>query len=197
MLEKLLNLIFPPRCAHCLADIPATQALCAPCIATIDIHHSLGNPTVQSAIKALKFKGVRRASGHLGDLLAEYTKPIASFSNAVVVPVPLSAKRLRERGFNQAELIAARFANHFDLPVANGILTRTKHALPQSVLDSYKGRWENIKGAFAVPDPEAVKGKQILLIDDVTTSGATLFEAASILKAAVAKKIIALAIAKA
>jgi predicted amidophosphoribosyltransferase len=87
--------------------------------------------------------------------------------------------------------------NDVALPVSTDILIRAKHTAPQSGTEHVAERKENIRGAFAVKDPDAVRGKNILLIDDVATSGATFLEAALTLKAAGAQKIICLAAAKA
>lgn len=111
----------------------------------------------------------------------------------LVVPIPLSRKRLLWRGFNQAEIIAREFSAHFNYSL-DLRLKRTKHQPPQADLDEAT-RLENIKSAFSWTGLE-LKDEIIILIDDVTTTGATLNEAAGVLKSAGAKNIWALVLAK-
>ena len=111
--------------------------------------------------------------------------------------MPLSEERRRERGFNQSELIAGIFARHVGVPFETRTLVRTKHARPQSEIRGRDLRLENVRGAFLVPDEEAVRGGSFILVDDVTTSGATFLEAARALKRAGARTVIALAVAEA
>ncbi len=165
---------------------------------------------VKNLIHDLKFRYIKDAAKPLAEFLVEYIESRElTLQGYIAVPLPLSAKRLRQREFNQSELVAGIFAARFGLPLETKILLRTKHGKPQSETKSVIERKENIKGCFAVnrlapnvigavvKDPEPLRGKNIVLIDDVTTSGATLFEAASVLKSAGAKKILALTVAKA
>ena len=121
----------------------------------------------------------------LADLMAsfvrEYELDIGQFE--AIVPIPLSSTRLRERGYNQAQLLARELAKGFSLPLAQNYLLRTRHTRPQTFLDE-KQRWTNIKGAFTIRKPNALKRKNILLIDDLLTTGATASEAARVLKSA-------------
>lgn len=152
---------------------------------------------VKDLIHGLKFQYLRAAAVPLGDLLANYVANLGlSTLNFVVIPLPLSKNRLRKRGFNQSALIAARFAERLDLPLRTDALMRAKHAKPQSETKSAAERRANVTGAFAVKNADDVTGKNVLLIDDVVTSGATLSGAASALKSAGAKTIIALTTAK-
>lgn len=117
----------------------------------------------------------------------------------IMVPVPLHAKRERERGFNQSALFSAALARHTpfrDIPIAPA-LWRMRHTETQTERPDYAARRENVKNCFAVPDPATVRGKKILLIDDVATSGATFDEATRVFKAAGAAHIAALVFAKA
>ena len=122
--------------------------------------------------------------------LSQFPKEWNSYT---IVPIPLSPRRERMRGFNQSFLIAKTVGTHFDLPVVAG-LTRTKHTAPQSELENYKDRRQNIKDCFA-GNPKLLEGKKIILIDDVATSGATFGEAANALKNAGATGICAVAAA--
>ena len=156
------------------------------------------SPVIKSLIHALKFRFIKNAAAPLADYLALYIEEIKIPLNEYsLIPLPLSKKRLRERGFNQSDLIASSLAARFDLPIEKNALLRVKHSKPQSETKGVDARRENVKTSFAVRDPRLIAGKNILLIDDVTTSGATFFAAATALKSAGAKKIIALAAARA
>lgn len=110
----------------------------------------------------------------------------------LIVPVPLHPKRLRQRGFNQALLLAKAFPR---VPLAREVLARVRHTVPQVELKP-KERRDNVKGAFAVPDPALVKGKNILLLDDVYTTGATVRECAKVLHRAGASRVEVLTVAR-
>ncbi len=115
-------------------------------------------------------------------------------SQFVLVPIPLTKRRLKWRGFNQAEEISKEISKFSQLPVEN-FLIREKEREPQMKIQDLKKRKENIKGVFSCHLPEKVKGKKILLIDDVCTTRATLEEAAKVLKKAGAKQVWAAVIA--
>jgi ComF family protein len=110
----------------------------------------------------------------------------------VLVPVPLHTRRLKERGFNQAVLLAQAFP---EKPLARETLVRVRHTPPQTGLNP-KERRENVRKAFAVPRPEEVKGKTILLVDDVYTTGATVRECAKVLLKAGAREVNVLTVAR-
>lgn len=110
----------------------------------------------------------------------------------LLLPVPLHPRRLKARGFNQALLLARGFP---DKPVGLEVLTRERHTKPQVGLNP-KERRDNVKGAFGVPRPEAVKGKKILLIDDLYTTGSTVRECARVLRRAGAARVEVLTVAR-
>ncbi len=156
------------------------------------------NEAVRNLVHGLKFRFIRSASEPLGRLLARYTEELAlPLRGYTTIPIPLSPARFRERGFNQSELVSKIFADHFKLPLDTKSLIRIKHAKPQSETRNIVERQENVKKCFAVKHPESLRGTNVVLIDDVTTSGTTLLEAAMALKSAGVKKIIALTAAKA
>ncbi len=111
--------------------------------------------------------------------IKEYDLDIAQFD--VIVPIPLSSTRSRERGYNQAQLLAQELAKAFSIPLAENNLQRIRHTDPQSLLDE-KQRWTNIKGAFTIRKLKNLRRKNILLVDDLLTTGATASEAARTLK---------------
>ena len=100
----------------------------------------------------------------------------------VLVPVPLHSRRLRERGYNQSTLLARELGKLVVLPVIDNSLCRIKDSLPQARTTAIEERRDNVKGAFACRD-EALKARNVILIDDVCTSGATLEACALALKA--------------
>ncbi|HVO28542.1 MAG TPA: ComF family protein [Candidatus Paceibacterota bacterium] len=186
-------------CPKCRARLPAQGKICHP-----EFPYLLGaagfydDRVLKALVHYLKFRSIPDAAEPLAQLLYYYVSRMSlGLAGRAVVPVPLSRRRERSRGFNQAELIARRFAGLAGLPLETGWLARTRHTQPQSETRNATERLENIRGAFAVLRPDAVRGRKILLIDDVSTSGATFLEASLALRAAGAKRIIALAAAKA
>lgn len=143
---------------------------------------------VRSAIHRFKY-------GSKGSYAAYFGRAMATFADYndvpfvdYVVPVPVHKSRLRRRGFNQSELLARVYAEHRDETVLN-LLVRIKHTKAQSGLNTAQ-RLENIKGAFALADTdENIKGKTVLLIDDIFTTGSTLDECTRVLKKAGISKV--------
>jgi ComF family protein len=114
----------------------------------------------------------------------------------VVVPVPLHRQRERERGYNQVALIAKPLAKLLRLSYKSVLLTRTRPR-PDKHLLSYEERWESVRGAFATHPGSQVDNLRVLLVDDVMTSGATLDSCAKTLRAAGARSVIGLTVARA
>jgi ComF family protein len=112
----------------------------------------------------------------------------------VLVPVPLHRERLKERGYNQSALLAGELGKCSNLPVVTGCLVRKKYVSSQARSSNVTERQNNVRGAFNRLD-DRLKGKQVLLIDDVSTSGATLNACASVLKAAGVKGVWGLVVA--
>jgi ComF family protein len=110
----------------------------------------------------------------------------------LLVPVPLHPKRIRNRGFNQALFLAQAFP---ETPLAREAVVRTRHTPPQVGLNP-KERRDNVTGAFAVPDPASVKGKSVLLIDDLFTTGSTVRECVRVLRRAGARQVEVLTVAR-
>jgi ComF family protein len=203
-----------PLCAACFARIPTQDALrCGECAARLpdglrichrDFPYLLGaaapyaDPSVQDLVRALKFRHISGAAVPLAELVAAFLKNagISPRPETVIVPVPLGPRRLRTRGYNQAELIARSLAARFGLAVDAGNMYRVRNTPPQTEL-SARGRAANVAGAFGVRAPQALRGRPVWLVDDVTTSGATFLAAAQALKTAGARHILALAPARA
>ena len=187
-------------CATCDARLPYGKKTChpnAPCLIGGATHFS--DSTVKELVHRLKFKGIRNAALPLAELIKKYlseslaTCPLSPVT--LIIPIPLSRRRHNERGYNQAEEIAKLLSSILKLPLESNLLARTRHTKPQTEMNGIEGRLENLRGCFTASP--AVARKNILLIDDVTTSGATFREAATALKAAGARTIIAVAAAKA
>jgi ComF family protein len=148
---------------------------------------------VKALVHALKFQGVRDAAAELGNLIAD---ELGAFSTdaLAIVPIPLSRRRRYERGYNQAELIARALSERLALPILSA-LVRTRETDPQSQVKGLHERRENVAGCFILGAPSLTG--TVFLVDDVATSGATLEEAALVLKAAGVRRVIALVAAKA
>lgn len=126
----------------------------------------------------------------------------------LIIPVPLHPRRLRWRGFNQSELLANYISRNMtpglDIPVASNLIIRKKRTSPQMKIANYQERKENVSGAFSLKNNTGIpnerenvlKGKTILLVDDICTTGATMNECAKILKLNGAKKIYGVVIAR-
>jgi ComF family protein len=150
---------------------------------------------LRELIHLLKYGGVRPAANVLGRMLAEAIAaldPDLPAESIAVIPVPLHRSKRRLRGFNQAELIARAAIkinpsrDRFHLWV--GVLERTRDTASQVSLTNHQRR-ENLRGAFAVTHPEAIKGREALVVDDVYTTGATVSECARVLRRAGATKV--------
>lgn len=113
----------------------------------------------------------------------------------VLIPIPLSRKKLKSRGFNQSEEIAKKLSKELEIPVIADCLIKIKETPAQTEL-SREERRENIKGAFEIKEKEKVQDKKILLVDDFYTTGATMEEAARILKEAGAKEVWGITLAR-
>ena len=127
----------------------------------------------REAVHALKFGGRRALAAPLGDLLAEIAHELPGGAPHLVIPVPLHRRRERERGFNQALLLARRLGVASGIPVRSDVLVRTVPTPPQTELTA-TARRANVRGAFALRRPEAVAGRHVVLVDDIMTTGSTV-----------------------
>jgi ComF family protein len=157
------------------------------------------NFIIKKLISQLKYEPCLKAlSKPLSLLIVKHFQLLeqgTSLTGAVFVPVPISKKRLRRRGFNQAEEIARELALAFNIPLLNNVLFKTKETQAQAEL-SAEERKENVKGVFACKNPEMVNGQKILLIDDVFTTGSTMEECSRVLKEGGAKEVWGIAVAR-
>ena len=149
---------------------------------------------LRELIHLLKYGGIRPGANVLGRMLAEAIAELAPdfpAGSVAVVPVPLHRSKLREREFNHAELIvraAVKLAPPGRLQLCAKALERKRETPSQTGLTRHQRR-ENVRGAFGVAQPEAVKGREVLLVDDVYTTGATVSECARVLRRAGANKV--------
>ncbi len=161
---------------------------------------------LRAAILLTKFQGRERLGLKLGTLLESRWDWVVENSLGelpVLMPIPLHASRQRDRGFNQAELLAAGLRRALEsrgkrpsLRLETRPLRRTRATLPQTGL-SLRQRHENVRGVFSVVAPERVNGQVVVLVDDVMTTGATVSACAGALKRAGARKVLALTLARA
>jgi ComF family protein len=151
-----------PTCARCRRKRPAfTYARSAT---------SYGD-VAREAVHALKFGKQRALAAPLGDLVAALGTPDPPGA-VIVIPVPLHPRRERERGFNQSRLLADRVARAWKVPARADVLARTSDTRPQAEL-SAEARRANVKGAFALRRPAAVRDRHVVLVDDILTTGST------------------------
>ena len=190
--------ITPPICPRCGSPQPA-GILCPACTSRQSEIDGIRSPfkfegVMRQAIHQLKYQNIRALAAPLAEFLQDYliTYPVPA---EVLVPVPLHNKRLRERGYNQSSLLARELGKLTNLPVSEECLIRQQYAFPQARTTNVDERRSNVTGAFTCHDHRA-RERQVLLIDDVATSGATLDACATALKSAGAASVWALVIAK-
>ena len=209
---KLLELLYPRRCVFCgrILDKTVAGETCAACTAAMpqtaggwrtkgEFFDYCASPLyyegpAAEAIRRLKFRGRSAAAKPLGELLADCIREHGGDWD-VLAFVPLSAKRERERGYCQARLIAEAAAARLGREVLP-VLKKTRHTPANSGLRGEAARKANVSGAYAVTRPEAVSGRNVLLIDDVITTGATLSECARVLRMAGANRVVCATVCK-
>jgi len=220
---RLKDILFPPRCAICkrLSDkiicddcfskitfipLPVCEICGTPISEGRVCHHcnverpyfskarsyALYKDVMRTAIIEFKFHQRIRIGEYLGNLLGEFALKL-DWNIDAIVPIPLSKKRLKERGFNQSEIIAKEISKVIKIPVIDG-LKRIKETLPSIELSPNERR-ENIHMAFLMTDPK-LKAKRVLIVDDVYTTGATINEAARTLIKREVKEVRALTLAR-
>lgn len=194
--------LVPPRCAGC--DGPGSW-LCVVCRAAFERHAVRAGTLairgagayegpLRRAVHRWKYRDERALSAELGDLVAALVALDLALGVPVdaVVPVPLHRSRVRERGYDQTALLAERVARRAALPLAPA-LHRIRHTAPQVALGRIE-RARNVDGAF-VAEAGSLRGLRVALIDDVTTTGATLIAAAKAARSAGARAVRAYVIA--
>lgn len=184
-------------CLHCLhQDPPIADAPAGACRAhgsrRLAIAGPRYEPPLDRILHAFKYDGARRLAPWLASLLPEPPDAAGSVGReSVLVPIPLHSARRATRGFDQALLLAEDASARWGIPVVHP-LERVRDHEPQARLDPERRR-RNVRGAFRVARPSIVRGRPVLLVDDVVTTGSTLLEAATALQSAGAAWILGLA----
>ncbi|WP_276168954.1 ComF family protein [Zobellia alginiliquefaciens] len=133
------------------------------------------NGIVRELIHHLKYKNQEEVGSFLGDWYGQILKENKELHNSIdiIIPVPLHKKKFRQRGYNQVSSFAQRLAFHLNTDYSDTILIKTANTKTQTKKGRI-GRWQNIEDLYILSDPNAIKGKNILLVDDVITTGATM-----------------------
>jgi len=211
--KKILDILFPASCIGCKAK---NSLLCMECLETIPPPiqmldddtvsiFSYRNRIIKKTLWSLKYTGNKQAAEILAKvsydkMLEELSdrKIFSNFCEPLLMPIPLSKKRQKERGFNQSELIARKISEldvSMSFTLAYNVLYKIKDTKSQVSIKDRKKRLQNLNGCFIVKNARTVFGRNIIIIDDVTTTGATIGEAKKTLLQAGAKKVIAFTVA--
>lgn len=208
-----LNIIFPIKCIGCNKK---DEILCNFCIQKIELSEretnkniialfDYRNTTIKKLIWDLKYHHKSYIGFKLGEILYENLieeisdiKIEVSGRSILVIPVPISKQKTKIRGYNQSLHIAKGFCskgNKKIFELKNNIIFKKINTIPQAKITNRSKRLENIHNVFEIKNKEIIKGRTIIIIDDVTTTGATMSEIIKILKKSGAKKIIGFAVA--
>lgn len=209
--RKILNILFPCRCVDCRKE---GFWICPKCLVKVASAEKPADDWIYSVwsykdgrIRRLlwlfKWSGRHDVINDLSDTLYDHfldefaeRRVFENLDNPILVPIPISRKKFRRRGYNQAKIIATKLAEKSTgLMVASEILKKVKDGPDQNSIKNKRERFENIRGAFKIRDGELVRGRNVILIDDILTTGATLSEARRTLKSAGAKNIFAFTVA--
>lgn len=208
---RFLDLLYPPKCPFCGHLLEKDDLLCPDCRRDLPWLSGLaGEKTVEltrgcvsvvrydervkKAVHGFKFQGKSARSGTFGLLIAQCVRE-HDLAADLVTWTPLSKRRLRKRGYDQAQLLAERVGRELGLPVARTL--EKKHRPAQSSLNDEAQRRANVLGAYTAVNIEAFRGKRLLLIDDVITTGSTLSECAKTLRLAGAEAVVCATLARA
>ncbi len=200
--DDFLSLLFPRICYGCGNHLQRNENLiCTECYVVIpraNYHLARENPVekifwgrcsiesaaafsfynkgsrIRNLIHNLKYKGIKEIGSELGRIYGLALKSSGFTDNIdIIIPVPLHPDKKRERGFNQSELIAEGIAEVTGLNVNSSAIERTVSSSTQTKRSRYD-RWVNVEGIFTVKNPDSIRGRHILLVDDVITTGSTM-----------------------
>ena len=212
LLNWLLDLVYPPRCAFCRRLLPdGVRGVCRFCEKKLPFVPPDGQVqsfrNVDKCLSPLYYEGSVRESLHrykfssltaYADIYSEFMGKCIDengISCDIITWIPLSRRRLRKRGYDQAELLARLIAKRQGFHCVR-LLKKLRNNPPQSGTGSPEKRRANVNGIYSCIKPDLVKEKTILLIDDIVTTGATLSEAAGVLKKAGAAAVYCAAVAR-
>lgn len=210
--RRIIDFIFPKRCLGCGKN---EEILCFSCLNGIPKAKWAGNnifpaldyrdDRLKKALWLFKYGGYSSFADIFGEIIydkiLEEVADINIFARNgkfIVIPIPISPAKLKKRGFNQSELIAKKICELGDkelFVLRNDILVKTKETESQMSIRQKEKRLKNLVGAFAVKNGADLRGKNIIIIDDIITTGATINEAAKVLKEAGAREVIAFTVA--
>jgi ComF family protein len=155
------------------------------------------NPVIRKLIHGYKYRFAKKISLTLSKIVIQYLENFSFLNgNWILISIPLHKKRKNWRGFNQSYEIAKIIGKEFNIPVLNDVLIRVKNTKPQAEIKNSKQRKENLKKAFDIKNRELIENKNLILIDDVYSSGSTLISASKLLKENKSKNIIGITIAR-
>lgn len=209
IVDGFTHLFYPHICTGCGSDLLSKDnMLCARCIASLphtNYASHAGNPVekifwgripvaaaysqfffakeslIQHLVHQLKYKGNTDIGTYLGEIMGQTLLNSNRFHNIdAIIPLPLYPDKERKRGYNQAAVICNGMSAIMGVPVINNNLVRQRFTETQTKKHRIE-RWENVEGSFVLKNPAALKGKHLLLVDDVVTTGATLEASGSVL----------------
>ena len=211
ILKEIINIFYPQTCGLCEQKINERYT-CRKCLNIIEYYHervvipvTSDNNYCDKIFAAVHYRGVFKDkmlnykfhdAKYIGASFAEILKIVIEKHDLkadIIIAVPISKKRLKERGYNQSEIIAKKLSMFVEIKYQEDILVKTKNNLRQSELTLHE-RKENVKDAYSIKNIEKIKNKKIILIDDIYTTGATLNECAKVLKQHGALEVLALAV---
>lgn len=210
--SAFLDILFPPKCVFCRKVLKNNrETVCPDCLAQLphtgnnaaqngDFFSVCVSPLyyeddVRQSLLRYKFKECTGYAGTYAKILADCVKAEIGGRYDLITWVPLSKGRFKERGYDQAMLLALATALELD-DVALSTLVKIRETKKQSSLGSAEKRRANISGAYIVQDKEIVQGKRILLIDDIVTTGSSLSECARMLRLAGAAEVLCATVAR-
>jgi ComF family protein len=200
-IQSLINIVYPNCCAacgnvlyfnedilclDCFADLPRTQFHEIPdnevariFWGRIPVTHATSfmyftkDSRYRQILHELKYNGNQQIGLEMGKFFGLELRETPFAEIDLIHPVPLHRTKMRQRGYNQSELIAIGISEAMNKPVETKLITRAKRTATQTKKSRYE-RWENVKDTFHIPEPDLIRDKHVLLIDDVITTGATI-----------------------
>ncbi len=214
--RQILNMLWPTLCPVCMDNRIFDKPLCVNCTKKLtpvprillqkvqeEVQAEEGNPlfiaflfnnVIQKILHLIKYENFRALAFFIGEETGKMLKLNQLYLFDAIIPIPIHRKRLRERGFNQAELIAQGIGKQLGIPVLNNVIVRERYTASQTKLNK-NNRKKNVKNAFKINDDVSLSGKNVLLLDDVITTGATINECARTLTMTEVKSLLKIAVA--